>query len=140
MLNKEEKARISETIRQAEDKTSGEIRVYVAKHCKGDPLETAHKVFHKLRMDKTKLRNGVLIYVSPSDHKTAIYADSGINEAAENPAFWQDALNEMLIFFKKDLIADGICAGIEKVKKLIKKGYPVSDNDLNELDNEVIME
>src|SRR5690554_4237970 len=100
MLKKEELDIISESIRTAERFTSGEIRVYVARHCKGEPLETASNIFHQLKMDKTELRNGVLIYVSMADHKAAIFADEGINKTVNNKNFWQEALDIMLSYFK----------------------------------------
>ncbi|MDD2300276.1 MAG: TPM domain-containing protein [Fermentimonas sp.] len=140
MLKREELDKISESIRFAESNTSGEIRVYIAKHCKGAPLETAYKVFHQLKMDETDLRNGVLIYLSPSDHKAAIYADKGINYQIDESDFWKDTLELMLSYFKKDLIAEGICKGVGKVGEVIKSRFPVSENDINELDNEVIIE
>ena len=140
MLKREELDKISESIRFAESNTSGEIRVYIAKHCKGAPLETAYKVFHQLKMDETDLRNGVLIYLSPSDHKAAIYADEGINSQINESDFWKDTLELMLSYFKKDLIAEGICKGVGKVGEVIKSRFPVSENDINELDNEVIIE
>lgn len=140
MLKREELNKISESIRFAESNTSGEIRVYIAKHCKEAPLETAYKVFHQLKMNETDLRNGVLIYLSPSDHKAAIYADEGINSQINESDFWKDTLDLMLSYFKKDLIADGICKGVGKVGEVIKSRFPVSENDINELDNEVIIE
>lgn len=140
MLKREELDKISESIRFAESNTSGEIRVYIAKHCKGAPLETAYKVFHQLEMNETDLRNGVLIYLSPSDHKAAIYADEGINSQINESDFWKDTLDLMLSYFKKDLIAEGICKGVGKVGEVIKSRFPVSENDINELDNEVIIE
>lgn len=140
MLKREELNKISESIRFAESNTSGEIRVYIAKHCKGAPLETAYKVFHQLKMNETDLRNGVLIYLSPSDHKAAIYADEGINSQINESDFWKDTLELMLSYFKKDLIAEGICKGVGKVGEVIKSRFPVSENDINELDNEVIIE
>ena len=42
--------KIVEAIRNAELLTSGEIRVYIAKHCKEDALEKASRVFQKLKM------------------------------------------------------------------------------------------
>ncbi len=140
MLKKEELDRISEAIKRAEDHTSAEIRVYVARHCNKDPLETAGKKFIQLKMDKTLLRNGVLIYLSPSDHKAAIYADIGIKDSVNDEGVWKDALEVMFMYFKKGLIAEGICKGVGKVGELIKLLYPVSDNDINELENEVILE
>lgn len=139
MLNKEELQRITESIQLAESHTSGEIRVCVARQCKGDPLEAAFKKFNQLKMDTTRLRNGVLIYVSPSDHKTAIIGDQGIHDAV-NGEFWNEALEKMLSYFKKGEISEGICKGVEKVGELIKSRYPVSENDINELGDEVIME
>ena len=91
-------------------------------------------------MDNTKLRNGVLIYVSVSDHKAAIFADKGINETVGNQHFWNKALEIMLIHFKNNEIRLGISKGVEKVGELLKDFYPKSDDDKNELDNDVIIE
>lgn len=139
MLNKDELNKITESIRSAESETSGEIRVCVAKHCKGDPLDAATAKFHQLKMEDTQLRNSVLIYVCPSDHKTAILGDSGIHEAAIE-GFWDNALEEMLSYFKKEMIVEGICQGVGKVGELIKARYPIAENDVNELCDDVILE
>lgn len=140
MLNKKKLDIISEVIRKAESHTSGEIRVYVARHCKGEPLETAFKIFHKLGMDNTQLRNGVLIYVSVADHKAAIFADEGINETVGKQELWNEILNMMLSHFKNNEIKLGISKGVEKVGEQLKIYYPIGDDDKNELDNEVIIE
>ncbi|HBG59045.1 TPM domain-containing protein [Proteiniphilum sp. UBA1028] len=139
MLQKEELHRISESIKSAESHTSGEIRVCVARHCKGDPLDAALLKFRQLKMEGTQRRNGVLIYVSPADHKAAILGDKGINDTVRND-FWNDALEVMLSFFRKGLIAEGICKGVGKVGELIKVQYPVMGNDINELGDEVILD
>lgn|SRR5690554_6521441 len=139
MLKKEELNKITTAIRDAESHTSGEIRVCVAKHCKGDPLEAASLKFHKLKMSETRFRNGVLIYVAPADHKAAIFVDEGIANETGTPDFWDDTLEEMLAFFKKEEITRGICQAVTKVGELIKSRYPASENDLNELGDEVII-
>lgn len=139
MLKSEELHQISEAIRNAESHTSGEIRVCIAKQCKGDPLKAAYIKFHQMKMNSTQLRNGVLIYLSPSDQKAAILGDKGINEAARDD-FWDEALKEMLSCFREGRIADGICKGVGKVGALIKAQYPVSENDKNELSDEIILE
>lgn len=139
MLNKEELDKIVKSIQLAESHTSGEIRVCVARQCMGDPLEAAFKKFYLFKMDNTQLRNGVLIYVSPSHHKAAIFGDKGIHEAV-NGGFWDEALKKMLFHFQNGEIAEGICKGVGKVGELIKSRYPVSENDINELRDEVILE
>ncbi|MBF6626944.1 MAG: TPM domain-containing protein [Proteiniphilum sp.] len=139
MMTREELNLISDAIRSAESHTSGEIRVCIARRCDGDPLKAAYIKFHKMKMENTQLRNGVLIYLSPTDHKAAILGDKGINEMVRND-FWDDALEEMLACFRREEITDGICKGVGKVGELIKTLYPISDNDINELSNEVILE
>ena len=140
MLKKVELNKISESIRSAERNTSGEIRVYVARHCNGEPLETAFNKFHQLGMYKTLLRNGVLIYVSVADCKAAIFADEGLNIAVGKQEFWNETLDLMLTHFMNNEIRLGISKGVEKVGELLKEFYPITDDDKNELDNEVIIE
>lgn len=131
--------KIVEAIRQAELLTSGEIRVYIAKYCKEDAIEKASKVFQKLKMHNTALRNAVLILVCPADHKAAILGDKGINSLIEDD-FWDSTLRELISFCSKDLITEGICKAVDKVGNLIKQKYPYQAGDINELDNEIILE
>ena len=79
LFTEEESKAIVSAIAEAEDKTSGEIRLHVEPNCKGEVLDRAAEVFFKLGMDKTKDSNGVLIYVAHEDHKFAIIGDKGIN-------------------------------------------------------------
>lgn len=139
MLSEQELNQVTEAIRNAESMTSGEIRVCVARECKGSPLDHALKTFKKTNMEKTALRNAVLIYVAPSDKKAAIIGDKGIHEAA-NDHFWDDTLNEMLSYFSNNQIVDGICQGVGKVGELIKARYPIMENDVNELSDDIILE
>ena len=138
-MEKAEVQKIVEAIRKAELLTSGEIRVYIAKHCKEDALEKASKVFQKLKMHNTALRNAVLIFVCPADHRAAIIGDKGINNIIEAD-FWDNTLNELITYCSKDLITEGICKAVDKVGNLIKQKYPYQEGDINELENEVIFE
>lgn len=131
--------KIVEAIRNAELLTSGEIRVYIAKHCKENAIEKATLIFQDLKMHETKLRNAVLIFICPNDKKVAIIGDSGINNIIEND-FWDNTLNELITFCSKDLITEGICKAVDKVGGLIKQKYPYREGDINELDNEIILE
>ena len=60
--------------------TSGEIRVHIDDECKEDVLDKATTVFHRLKMNKTELRNGVLFYLAVNDRKFAILGDKGIHD------------------------------------------------------------
>ncbi len=77
-LSKLEHDRIVQAIRDAESKTSGEIRVFIQRgKLNGDPLVAAHENFIELGMHKTPERNAVLIFVAPRAHKFAVVGDEG---------------------------------------------------------------
>ncbi|MDR1516705.1 MAG: TPM domain-containing protein [Dysgonamonadaceae bacterium] len=139
MLNSKEIKQVKQSISEAEKQTSGEIRVYVARRCEGDPMDIALQKFHSLKMQQTQFRNAVLIFVCPSERKTAIVGDEGIHNQAK-PRFWDEALSEMMAHFRRGDIVSGICGGVAVVGGLIKEKYPYSDNDVNELSDEVIVD
>ena len=55
----------------------------------------------RMKMEATEQRNGVLLYISPADHKAAIWGDSGIHDATRKD-FWNEVLEEMLSFFREE--------------------------------------
>jgi uncharacterized membrane protein len=135
-FSKEQQESIQAAISAAELNTSGEIRVHIDDKCKGDVLATASLVFHELKMDKTKLRNGVLFYLSVSDHLFAILGDKGINEKV--PAgFWDNIRDTMLAHFKQEQFTEGLNKGIAMAGEKLKAHFPLENNDTNELSNEV---
>ncbi len=72
ILNHEEDRRVVEAIKQAELNTSGEIKVHIENRCRGNVEKRSLVVFKHLKLNETKLRNGVLIYLAIKDHKFAI--------------------------------------------------------------------
>ena len=83
ILNRDEDHRVVEAIRQAELNTSGEIKVHIENHCRGDVEERSLYVFNRLKLNETQLRNGVLIYLAVKDRKFAILGDEGINNVVK---------------------------------------------------------
>ena len=132
----EEKASIKQAIQEAELNTSGEIRVHVESKCKGDVLDRAADVFYHLKMDKTKLRNGVLFYLAVKSQKFAIIGDKGINAVVpEN--FWQEIKEMMASHFKTGEFALGLSKGIEEAGNSLKQHFPYQSDDVNELSDEI---
>lgn len=135
-FTEENKLQISNAIRVAETNTSGEIRVHIEKHCKGDVLDRAAYIFDKLEMQKTKLRNGVLFYLALEDKKFAILGDGGINDKVpEN--FWEKIKNEAIQKFKENRFAEGLANGIVEAGEQLKAHFPYQDDDVNELSDEI---
>lgn len=132
----EQKATIIAAIQQAEKDTSGEIRVHFENHTSREALDRATQVFAELKMHKTALRNGVLIYVALDDHKLAILGDAGINaKVADN--FWDEIKNNMVARFKSGQICEGITEAILAAGQQLKAFFPYQVDDVNELSDEI---
>ena len=53
ILNHEEDRRVVEAIKQAELNTSGEIKVHIENHCRGDVEKRSLQVFNHLKLNET---------------------------------------------------------------------------------------
>lgn len=135
-LGKENERLIKEAIEGAESQTSGEVRVHIESSCKDDVLDRAAWLFKKLKMNETKERNGVLIYLSINDRKFAIIGDSGINKVVPE-GFWNGIKENMISHFSKGEFAQGIIGGIKKTGEQLKQYFPWQTDDVNELSDEI---
>jgi len=135
-LNTTEEKEIVEAIRIAEKKTSGEIRVHLENTSEGDIESRALDVFSILKMHNTRLQNGVLIYVAVQDKAFAIYGDKGIN-ALVAADFWTNTKSVIENHFKSGNFKQGLVDGILHAGEQLKKHFPLSDLDQNELSNEI---
>jgi uncharacterized membrane protein len=136
IFNDKTKTELVEVIKSAELNTSGEIRLHVDNKCKIDVLDQAAFIFKKLKMHKTELRNGVLIYLAVADKKFAIIGDAGINAKVPDN-FWDDIKNQMSDCFKKGDFVKGLSIGIEMAGEQLKKHFPYQKDDVNELPDEI---
>ncbi|MGB1211098.1 MAG: TPM domain-containing protein [Lacinutrix venerupis] len=131
-----EEQEIVAAIREAEQQTSGEIRVHIENTCKGNIEDRALEVFSILKMQNTELHNAVLIYLAVNDKAFAIYGDRGINAVvADN--FWDDTKNVIQDHLKKGNRKQALVDGILLAGKQLKEFFPISKNDRNELSNTI---
>jgi len=135
-LTAQEEQEIIAAIRKAEQRTSGEIRIHIEKTSKIDAIDRAMDVFHLLKMDNTKLQNGVLIYVTVEDRNFVIFGDKGINDAVETN-FWDSTKDIMQKHFKSGNFKQGLIEGVLKAGEQLEKHFPWQHNDTNELPNEI---
>ncbi len=136
-LNKEEEAQILDAIKTAESVTSGEIRLHLESTTKKSSLDRATDVFKQLKMHKTELHNGVLIYLAVEDKKFAIIGEKGINEAV--PAnFWDNIKDHMQSKFKLGEFTQGIVDGIKMAGEQLAHHFPhQGEDDINELSDDI---
>jgi uncharacterized membrane protein len=137
-LGKLDHDRIVRAIREAEEKTSGEIRVFLQRgHLKGDALPAAQKQFRNLGMQKTKERNGVLIFVAPRARKFAVIGDQAIHEKC-GEEFWVRVVEAIQHCFRNEKFTDGIGSAVAVIGEVLKRYFPSERHNRNELPDEII--
>jgi uncharacterized membrane protein len=137
-LSKLEHDRIIQAIREAESKTSGEIRVLIQRgKLNSDPFVAAQKKFHRLGMHKTRERNAVLIFVTPRVHKFAVIGDKAIHEKCGDQ-FWQRVVEKMRTHFQNEKFSDALIEAVEEIGEVLASDFPKTRKDTNELPDDVI--
>ena len=105
-----DRARVVAAIRAAEASTSGEIRVLLARHRAENPVAAAQKHFQRLGMDRSPLRNAVLIFLAPRSRTFAVIGDQGVHEKCGD-RFWSELAAVMQDDFRRgDFTYGGICS------------------------------
>ena len=135
----EDQAQIVEAIRLAETETSGEIRIFVeSKNPFMDPIDRAKEIFFQLKMENTQDRNAVLFYIAMDDHELALFADEGIYKRL-GAAYWDNAVKNMISFFTRDNISNGIETCVRQIGATLKSEFPyTADTDKNELPDDIV--
>ncbi len=130
--------RIVEAIRNAERRTSGEIRVFVESRCRFvDAVDRAAEVFFGLKMEKTDDRNGVLLYVAMKDHQLALFGDEGIHRKVGS-GFWNAEVAKILGAFNAEHYVDGIIAIVSDIGEALSTHFPYTKDDKNELPDNIV--
>jgi len=135
-FSEEEKKLIKNAVIEAEQNTSGEIRVHIEVTHNDELMDRAATVFAKLKMHETKLRNGVLFYIALKNRQFAILGDVGINMLVPDD-FWNQIADNMTSSFMQGAIAEGICDGIKMAGLQLKEHFPRKDDDVNELTDDI---
>lgn len=141
-FNDDEFLRISNSIKDAEKTTAGEIRVAVKE---SKPLlkknaaiqKLAEEEFYKLDMHNTRDKTGILLYLLLSERQFYILADSGINEKVDQST-WDNVRDEIQGEFRSGHFAEGLIIGVKKVGAILSEHFPIKEDDTNELSNKVI--
>jgi|ERR1051326_7909747 uncharacterized membrane protein len=134
-----DEARIVEAIGRAERRSSGEIRVYISRRRRADPLAMARKRFLDLGMTGTRHRNGVLIYIAPLSRTFAIVGDTGVHDKCGD-AFWQEVSGVMAALMKAGRYTEAVVAAVEKVGEVLARHFPREPGDQNELPDRIVRE
>ena len=135
----EEVRLIVKSVKHAEQRTSGELRVFVESRCRWvDAIDRAAELFFSLQMEKTENRNAVLIYVAVKDRQLAIFGDEGIHQKV-GTTFWNNRVREMLGSFNKQNFAEGVANCAVQIGEALEKNFPYDKGtDKNELPDDIV--
>jgi uncharacterized membrane protein len=140
MLPPEVQEAVVEAIRQAELRTTGEIRVYMENRCSYmDALDRAVELFASLGMEQTEERNAILVYLALKDHQFAIYGDESIYIKVGGPHFWARAAQIMQASLRSGDIAGGLVGCINELGNALANHFPYDPTIVkNELPDEIV--
>lgn len=110
-------------IREAEKKTTGQIRVFISHKHVEDPVAVAQEEFLRSGMDKSPEQNNVLIFVAPRSHKFAVIGDESVH-AKCGDEFWRTLADAMSGYFRKSEFTAGIVHGVQKAGQLLAEHFP----------------
>jgi uncharacterized membrane protein len=128
----DEERQIMTAIKAAETASSGEIRLFVESFCRDTVEKRSVQIFKKLKMFRTRERNGVLLYVAMESRKFAIFGDEGIHKKM-GFSYWTTEAATMKSFFERGEIIEGLCKTIVDIGEVLKTHFPHASDDRNEL-------
>ena len=134
-----EQKRVTEAVRDAEQRTSGEVRVFIESRCRYmEALDRAAELFFALQMDKTADRNGVLLYVAMKDRQLAVFGDEGIHRKVGSH-YWQNEVKMLISNFDKEDYAEGIRQCVIDIGEALHQHFPYDNKtDKNELPDDIV--
>ncbi|SFB88626.1 TLP18.3, Psb32 and MOLO-1 founding protein of phosphatase [Kaistella jeonii] len=135
-LTDQQMASLVEAIQTAEDYSSGEIRIHIDSNTEGNNAEIAFEVFKRLCKDKTVARNAVLFHVNFEQKYLTIIGDEGIHEKV-NQNFWERMHDRITAEFSKGNFHDGLKNAVLETGLELKKYFPITGENPNELPNEI---
>ena len=143
ILTKLERKKIAEAIAEAERHTVGEIRVSIHrrrawKERRFSLYDLAVREFHRLGMEKTKHKTGVLLFLCVADKAFQIIADEGIHTRVETD-YWNSLASKLSSHFRERNFCKGICDIIDEIGKKLQKEFPRNKETGNELSNDVVI-
>jgi len=138
-FTEEERQSIVDAVRAAEQRTSGEVRVFVESRCRYvSAIDRAVEIFENLQMQRTEMRNATLVYVAMKDRQLAVFGDEGIHQKVGNE-YWANEVVNMISAFNRDNIAEGIRQCVLNIGEALATHFPYDrTTDKNELPDDIV--
>ena len=140
ILDDDAQHRVVSAIKEAESRTTGEIRVFIENRCKYmDAMHRAKELFTKLGMHKTEHHNAIIVYLAIKDRQYAIFGDVAIFEKAGGAFFWEKAAAQLKNYLKNNQVTEGLCICINELGIALAQHFPFDAAvPKNELPDEIV--
>jgi uncharacterized membrane protein len=132
-------AAVTAAIQAAEERTSGEIRVFISQRDLGDDdiMERATARFASLGMAQTRDHNAVLLYFLPRAQKFAVVGDTAVH-AKCGQCLWDEVAAQIHAHSARGEFNHAIIVAVELVGAALEKHFPKRNDDRDELPNEPV--
>lgn len=101
-------------------------------------FQRAQLEFYQIKMQETRDRTGILIFVSLMEHQCVVLADKGIAEKLPDET-WQGVVQQVIDGIKRKDPAGGLIAAVHTCGELLAQHFPPRPDDKNELPNKLIV-
>ena len=142
LLSDDDLAAVVRAVADAEQGTSGEIRVHLERRMRRprgaspDALAHAREIFARLGMHRTARRNAVLIYLAVEDRKVAIVGDEAIH-AFVGDTGWERLRDVMVERLRRGEARNAIVEAVRGVGVVLGRHFRREDGDVDELSDQV---
>ena len=130
---------IAAAIAAVERRAAAEVRVHLEQRVPGgDALQRAQTLFQRLGMERTRRRNGVLLYLALDDHKLAVVGDVGVHTRV-GPAYWERVRDLMVGHLRaRHSAREAVLDAVEELGRMLAEHFPRAPGEAGgELSDEV---
>ena len=140
-LTEENLDAIAAAVDAVESHTSGEVMVHIVHNLlpMEKPRPRALRAFFDLGLNRTRDRNGVLLFVAMKKRLFEIVADEAIH-AKVGETVWEEISKTISEAIDQDGFEKGICRGVRLIGEVLSQHFPRTDEDVNELPDRPIVE
>jgi uncharacterized membrane protein len=125
---------IARAVEEAESRTSGEIAVHMVHNLLPfeSPRRRAYRAFLALGINRTRRRNGVLLFLVMKKKLFEIVADDRIDEKVGSTA-WNEIANRITETIEREGFESGVCRAVALLGEALERHYPREQGDVDEL-------
>lgn len=97
----------------------------------------AFEQFFAQKLNETKKRSGVMLFVSIDEHYVELIADKGINDKVQ-PGIWSGIVNSLIDDIHKGQVHEGYLKAVKSCEAILSAHFPDVKDDVNELADNLI--